>query len=269
MAVLRQDEIARVTNLVQTASMTSLGWYRTDTAVSNKAASGFDPVTEADRSVERDLRAGLEAIFGDRHQIVGEEYGTTGSGRYAWYLDPIDGTRAFVTGQPMWGTLVGLLDTQEQQTVAGWMHVPPLNETYVAAGTEASKTTVRIGRSGESKAIQTSGLQDLSKATLLSTHPDMMTQFKADEFADLCGRVQLTRYSGDCLNYGLLAEGGADLVVENLLEPYDVMALIPIVAQAGGVITNLDGAEPVEGGYVVAAASEELHSAALEVLNRT
>lgn len=267
MTVLRADQIARVTKLVQTASMSSLAWYRRELAVDNlvvdnKATAGYDPVTEADRSVERDLRAGLQSIFGDSHQIVGEEYGTSGEGRFVWYLDPIDGTRAFVTGQPMWGTLVGLLDKEQGTTVAGWMHVPPLNETYIAAG----NGTTRIGPAGQTD-ISTSSVTDLANATLLSTHPDMMKGEREAEFDKLCHRVRLTRYSGDCLNYGLLAEGGADLVVEDKLEPYDIMALIPIVKQAGGLITNLDGAEPIAGGYVVAAATTELHQAALEILN--
>ncbi len=274
MGVLRADQIARITSLVQTASMTSLGWYRKELSIDNKAAvgvgdgamSGYDPVTEADRSVERDLRAGLESIFGDEHQIVGEEYGVTGEGRYAWYLDPIDGTRAFVTGQPMWGTLVGLLDTEAGATVAGWMHIPPLNETYVAAAAGESVATRRIGPAGES-VISTSSVTDLAEATLLSTHPDMMRGEREAQFNEICGRVKLTRYSGDCVNYALLAEGGADLVVEDRLEPYDVMALIPIVKGAGGIITNLDGSEPIAGGYVVAAATPELHKAALEILN--
>jgi histidinol phosphatase-like enzyme (inositol monophosphatase family) len=260
--VLRADQIARVTKLVQTASMSSLAWYRSDLAIDNKAESGYDPVTEADRSVERDLRAGLEAIFGDSHQIVGEEYGTTGDGRFVWYLDPIDGTRAFVTGQPMWGTLVGLLDKEAGATIAGWMHVPPLNETYLAAGSG----TKRITPAGQTD-ISTSRLTNLAGATLLSTHPDMMKGEREIQFDELCRQVKLTRYSGDCVNYALLAEGGADLVVEDQLEPYDVIALIPIVRQAGGVITNLDGTEPIGGGYVVAAATPELHAAALEILN--
>jgi histidinol phosphatase-like enzyme (inositol monophosphatase family) len=263
MTILRADQVARVTKLVQQASMSSLAWYRDGVAVENKATTGFDPVTEADRSVERDLRAGLEEIFGDAHQIVGEEYGTTGQGRFAWYLDPIDGTRAFVTGQPMWGTLVGLLDTELGKTVAGWMHIPPLGETYVAAGTGSTK---RLGPMGAG-AISTSSVTELGAATLLSTDPRMFQGPYASVFERLTSQVRLTRFSGDCVNYGLLAEGGADLVVENGLQPYDVMALIPIVVQAGGVITNLDGAEPIEGGYVVAASTLELHKAALDFLN--
>lgn len=243
--------------------MSSLAWYRDGVAVDNKSTDGFDPVTEADRSVERDLRAGLEEIFGDAHQIIGEEYGTSGHGRFAWYLDPIDGTRAFVTGQPMWGTLVGLLDTELGKTVAGWMHIPPLQETYIAAGAGSTK---RLGPMGAA-AISTSSVTELCDATLLSTDPRMFAEHQAGAFERLSSTVRLTRFSGDCVNYALLAEGGADLVVENGLEPYDVMALIPIVTQAGGVITNLDGEEPIAGGYVVAAATPELHKAALDFLN--
>lgn len=252
-----------VTELVRACGNESLSWFRTGLVVDNKAETGFDPVTEADRHVERLIRSQLEEWF-PAHVILGEEDGETGAGcqttNHRWVIDPIDGTRAFVSGQPMWGTLLGL--QLEGIPVAGWLHVPPLDETYVAfdgAGVIRSST-------GE-RALATSGITALAEATLLCTHPTMFeTNDEQLAFARVADQCRLTRYSGDCVNYGLVASGDADLVVENQLQPYDVIPLIPIVEAAGGVITDRDGGPPVNGGWAVAAATPELHAAALEAL---
>ncbi|MGH1493289.1 MAG: inositol monophosphatase family protein [Acidimicrobiales bacterium] len=251
------DEVA---DMVRSASVLSLEWYRQiDNRIDNKASAGFDPVTEADRAVESDLRRRLSERF-PGHAILGEEFGTTGGGRYRWIIDPIDGTRAFITGQPMWGTLLGFQD--EGRPVAGWMHVPPLNESYVGH-TECSFITADARRT-----VTVSGTTALAEATLLCTHPTMFAAgWEAAAFAELADQVKLVRYSGDCLNYGLLAMGLADLVVENQLANYDILPLIPIIESAGGIVTDLDGKLPVDGGFVVAAATGELHDAALGMLN--
>lgn len=256
-----------VTRLVQEASNRSLLWFRQAPGgaqesldVGNKAAAGqFDPVTEADRAVEDEIRAGLHKLFPD-HAILGEERGLTGSGCIRWIIDPIDGTRAFISGQPMWGTLVGLQDGD--QTLAGWMHQPTTSETYVATPSRSWWDSAQ-GR----RPLQTSSVTTLEDAILLCTHPTMFeTPAEIDAFSRVDAAAKLTRYSGDCVNYALLATGSADLVVENQMQPYDIIPLIPIVENAGGVVTGLDGASPLQGGWVVAAATPELHQAALAAL---
>lgn len=255
--------VADVTELVRSCGNESLSWFRSRLKVDNKADAGFDPVTEADRHVERLIRSQLQEWFPD-HAILGEEDGETGpasqTASHRWVIDPIDGTRAFVSGQPMWGTLLGL--QLEDVPVAGWLHVPPLGETYVAFD------GVGMMRSphGE-RALATSGVTSLGDATLLCTHPTMFeTTDERSAFARVDEQCRLTRYSGDCVNYGLVASGDADLVVENQLQPYDVIPLIPIVEAAGGVITDRDGGPATNGGWAVAAATPELHAAALEAL---
>ncbi|MCP3990829.1 MAG: histidinol-phosphatase [Actinomycetia bacterium] len=229
-------------------------------AVENKLEQGFDPVTEADRAVEDEIRAGLERRFAD-HAIMGEEGGETGEGPYRWVIDPIDGTRAFISGQPMWGTLVGF--QIEGEPVAGWMHQPVLDETHVATPSGGWLT-----RNGETRPLGTSRVTELGDAIVLCTHPEMfVTEREREGFGRIDQAARLVRYSGDCVNYGLLAAGHADLVVENQLKPYDIIPLIPIVEAAGGVITDIAGRIPVDGGYVVAAASRELHEAALAMLS--
>lgn len=262
------DHEPELTALIQTASDRSLQWFRTRMAIENKAETGFDPVTAADRAVEDELRAALASRFPD-HVILGEERGVSGGaaaeglvGRYRWVIDPIDGTRAFVSGQPMWGTLVGLQDGDD--VIAGWLHQPPTSETYLATPRGAR----RIDRRGTVHDLATSAVTDLADAILLNTHPSMFDDDPADRaaFERVVGAVRMTRYSGDCVNYGLVASGDADLVVENQLQPYDIIPLIPIIEHAGGVITDLDGRPPIHGGWAVAAATPELHAAALSLL---
>lgn len=260
---------AAVTTLVRNASRRSLAWYRRTIEVDNKLADGYDPVTEADRVVEDEIRDGLGRLFPD-HAILGEERGETGSGPYRWTIDPIDGTRAFVIGQPMWGTLVGL--QARGVPVAGWMHQPVLDETHVAtpAGGRlffGDPDALDGGRQGSSVTLRARPTTELDEAVMVCTHPEMFAPGpEAEAFARLDTAVRMTRYSGDCANYGLLAAGHVDLVVENGLAPYDIVPLIPIVQAAGGVITDLAGDLPLDGGYVVAAATPELHAAAVAVL---
>ncbi len=157
-----------VTQMVEDASRAALDWFRRpagSVVVDNKLATGFDPVTEADRFVERQLRAALLDRF-PGHAVLGEEDGESGSGRHRWVIDPIDGTRAFISGQPMWGTLLGL--QIDDAPVAGWMHLPVLHETYVAVEATATLATP----SGE-RQLATSDVDDLGEAILLCTHPTM------------------------------------------------------------------------------------------------
>lgn len=247
-----------VAGLVRRSSELSLRWYRSLDRVDNKKVDGFDPVTEADRAVESELRRELERRFPD-HQILGEEFGLSGSGPHRWTIDPIDGTRAFITGQPMWGTLLGF--QVDDDPVAGWMHLPVLGETFVGHG-----STRLITPEGE-RPVTVAATERLQDAVVLCTHPDMFEPGpEAEAFARVADRVRMVRYSGDCLNYGLLAMGLADSVIENGLASYDIVPLIPIVEGAGGIVTDLDGNPPLAGGYVVASATEALHRATLQLL---
>ncbi len=267
------NDIDAITSIVQQASDLALAWFRQPLEVANKLAGAtirpdaavsdaapFDPVTEADRAVEDALRSALAARFPD-HEILGEERGLTGHGQHRWIIDPIDGTRAFITGQPLWGTLLGL--RYEDRMLAGWLHNPVLRETYVGSVNGSFRIT-----SAGIEPIMTSAVTDLDQAVVLCTHPDLFAPGpESDAFARLGRATKMVRYSGDCMNYALLASGFGDLVVENQLQSYDIAALIPIIEHAGGVITSLDGGSAIDGGYVVAAANPQLHAAAIAVLN--
>lgn len=251
--------------LLPEAGRLALEWFRTAMVPDDKGSPvGYDPVTEADRAVEAHLRAGLAGAFPE-HRIVGEEGGTTGPADAAawWVIDPIDGTKAFVTGVPAWGTLVGLVDGDDPQ--AGWMHQPFLGETFSAVAGQA-----RYERNGiAGPPLRTSRCTELADATLYCTHPNMFgpgTPIQA--FERVSAAVRLQRFGGDCYSYCLLAMGHIDLVVEDNLQPYDIVPLIPIIEAAGGVVTDLDGRRPIAGGFVVAAATRPLHARALELAKK-
>ena len=247
--------------LLDAAAALALRWFRSDLGVDDKGgAMGYDPVTEVDRGIELLLREGITARFPE-HAIVGEEHGTSGpaNARASWIIDPIDGTRAFISGLPEWGTLVGL--RVDGRPAAGWAEIPYLGERFAAVDGEGWFT-----RQGERRGLKTRADASLADAILRCTHPAV---FNADEWAAfqrLANAVRLQRYGGDCYSYCLLALGHVDLVVESSLQAYDIVPLIPIIEAAGGVVTDLDGEMPLNGGMVVAAANRELHARAMAVL---
>jgi myo-inositol-1(or 4)-monophosphatase len=236
--------------------------FRKPLAVGNKAGpAAFDPVTAADRAAERAIREAILARF-PNHGIVGEEYGTVaGKGRYRWVIDPIDGTRAFITGSPLWGTLIGLMDGH--RPILGLMNQPFTGERFWSDGRRAHWR----GRSGKARRIGTRACARLGDAVLTSTHPEMFASpDEAGRFNDVRLRVRMTRFGGDCYGYCLLAAGFVDLIVEAGLKPYDIVALVPIVEAAGGIVTTWDGGPATDGGRVVAAGDKRVHQEAMAIL---
>lgn len=245
--------------LAAAAAAETLPRFRRGGDVGNKGETGFDPVTEADREAERAIRAVLRKAFPD-HGILGEEWGAENTGgRFVWVVDPIDGTRAFISGLPLWGTLVGLTDNGD--AVAGMMSQPFTGELFFTTGAES-----RFEGPGGPKVLQTRGTTKLAEATLCTTTPALFQGAARAAYDALEGQVRLARYGTDCYAYCMLAAGNVDLVVEAGLQPYDVVALIPIVENAGGVMTGWDGGPAETGGSIVAAATPSLHRAALAAL---
>lgn len=260
---LTAAEVAEITGLVVAAGDRALEWFRREMPIRNKhtVVGGYDPVTEADHAVEDDLRAALSERY-PNDRILGEERGETGQGLRRWVIDPIDGTRAFVSGNPLWGTLLGL--HEGDQVLAGWMHLPALGETYVGTVDECW-----LEHGGERRDLATRATRQLSDAVLCATTPEMFEgPGERAAFERVADRAQLTRFGGDCVNYGLLALGTVDLVIEAGLNTYDIMAVIPVIEGAGGVVTDRSGARAMDGGFVVAAATHELHAAALALVNQ-
>lgn len=230
-----------------------------DLVSDNKYEVGFDPVTEADRAAEQAIRALIREAYPD-HGIIGEEFGVENDdSRHVWVIDPVDGTRSFISGIPLWGTLVGLLE--DGRAVAGMMSQPFTGELFHADADGAF-----YDGPGGARRLRVRANRPLSEATLCTTTPALFSGGKRAAYDRLEGRVKLARYGTDCYAYAMLASGMIDLVVEAGLQPYDVVALVPIIEKAGGVITRWDGGPAEKAGDIVAAATPELHRAALELL---
>lgn len=235
--------------------------FRAPLPIDNKLGPGsFDPVTPADRAVERSIRERIAARYPD-HGIVGEEFGErVGGSAWSWIIDPIDGTRAFMTGLPAWGCLLGIL--RDGEPAAGLMHQPVLRETFCGDGERAW-----LHRAGTRHTLRTRAGATLAEAVLCATHPDMFNAATLARFQTLAGRVRLMRYGGDCYNYCLLAHGLVDIVVEDDLHAHDILPLVPILRGAGASVTDLAGAPAGGGRLVVAAANPALHAAALAAMS--
>lgn len=240
-----------------------LPYFRTRMGIDNKAGDdAFDPVTAADVAAERAI-ADMVTRRWPGHGFIGEEHGShRPDAAVRWVVDPIDGTRAFIMGWPMWGTLIGLLDGPFP--VLGLMDQPFTRERFWSG---ADGAFMRVGNAAP-VSLETRRCPRLADAILATTHPDL---FGAGEemlaFSRLKAEVRMTRFGGDCYGYCLLAAGFVDLIVESGLKPYDIVALIPIIEKAGGRVTTWDGRPATEGGRIIAAGDPQLHERALAVLS--
>lgn len=237
-----------------------LPFFRLHQDIANKAARGFDPVTEADRAAELAIRAHIRRAFPD-HGIRGEEFGVENEGaEYEWVIDPIDGTRGFVCGLPTWGTLVAL--TRGGRPVRGMMNQPYVGERFEGDGAAARLVTAK----GERR-LATRRCGALADAFIATTSPRIIKGAEGEAYDRLEARCRLARYGTDCYAYAMLAAGHIDLVCETGLQPYDIAALVPIVEGAGGIVTTWAGGPAAEGGAIIAAGDPALHAQALSVLS--
>ena len=257
MASLPTEFISLANKLADTSGPIARKYFRQPLEIVSKADAS--PVTIADRACELEMRKIIEAQF-PVHGIYGEEYGVVrADSEYVWVLDPIDGTAAFVTGMPVFGTLIAL--AQNKKTILGIIDQPISRERWI--GGQGMATTLN------GSAVQTRDCGGIENAALYITTSDMLTtDEERRRFANVKQAVQISRFGGDCYSYGLLATGHVDLVVESQLQPYDFMALVGVVEGAGGVISDWDG-KPLtieSGNQVLAAATPKLHAQALALL---
>ncbi|MBB3897727.1 myo-inositol-1(or 4)-monophosphatase [Roseococcus suduntuyensis] len=199
-----------------------------------EAKGDASPVTEADRAAERALRAFLAERF-PSHGIMGEEYGTErGDAEYLWVLDPIDGTRAFLTGRPLFGTLIGLL--HRGVPVLGLIDQPVTGERWVGVAGEGTRFTSPLGGTARARPCAR-----LAEAELSVTSPDIFDAAQRPGFERVRQAARRVTWGGDCYAYGLVALGLVDAVVEATLKPWDWAALVPVVEGAGGRMTDWQG----------------------------
>lgn len=259
------DDIVTVLRAAtRAADQETLSRFRTNLAVENKLAAGFDPVTEADKSAERAIRAVIENRF-PNHSVIGEEHDNKDTGSpFAWIIDPIDGTRSFIAGVPLWGTLIGF--AYQGRVLAGIMSQPFTGEIFLGLPGAA----LWHQRGGPEITLRTSGCTDMSSARLFSTSPSLFnTPARNTTWEALKTASMQTRYGCDCYAYCLLAAGHADIVVEPDLNVFDIAALIPIIEQAGGRLATWSGGSADNGGDIVAAATPELLDAALNLIAKS
>ncbi len=255
------DFTAFIGRMATASGETILPFFRTTLGIENKnAGHDLDPVTEADRAAEAVMRRMIKDNF-PQHGIVGEEFGAErADAEYVWVLDPIDGTKSFIAGFPIWGTLIALM--HNGSPAFGMMHQPYIGERFSGDGGAARYE----GASGKRK-LTVRRCASLAEATLYTTSPRLMKAPDRAQFERIESDVRLSRYGGDCYAYCMLAAGHLDLIIETELKPYDVAALIPIVNGAGGVMTTWEGKPAHAGGRIVAAGDKRVHEAALKLLN--
>jgi histidinol phosphatase-like enzyme (inositol monophosphatase family) len=258
-----QQDLIRVAHLLADAARpeTLRHFRKGDLSADDKAGpdARFDPVTEADRAAERAMR---EIIARERPAdgILGEEFGTVaGTSGLTWVLDPIDGTRGYISGTPTWGVLIAVSDATGP--LYGVIDQPYIGERF-SGGFGTAEVRGPLGVAP----LSTRNGRAFDASTLLSTFPEVGSAAERRAFAAVSEKVKLTRYGMDCYGYALLAAGQVDLVIEAGLHPYDVHAPIAVIRAAGGIVSNWQGGAAHNGGRVIAAANRDVHAVALEIL---
>lgn len=254
------DLIPFAQRLADAAKTETLAYFRGANLATVSKKAAFDPVTVADRAAETAMRTLIEA---ERPEdgILGEEHGNKASqSGLTWVLDPIDGTRGYISGTPTWGTLIACHDGSKP--ILGLIDQPYIGERFIGAG-DVAQMTGPLG----ARDLGVTATTQLKDAIIFTTFPEMGNPQAATAFARVATLCKLTRYGMDCYAYALLAAGQIDLVIEAALEPYDIQAPIAVVEAAGGLLTNWQGGPADQGGTAIAAATPALHKAAMDLLN--
>ena len=259
-AAERDDLVATAHALADAARIATLAHFRTaDLSADTKEAARFDPVTVADRESELAMRAVLAARR-PQDGILGEEFAATqGTSGLTWVLDPIDGTRGYLSGTPTWGVLISVRDADG--VLYGLIDQPYIGERF-----EGGLGIARMQGPMGARVLRTRPPRPLGDAILFSTFPEVGTDDEGAAFRRVVPQVRLVRYGTDCYAYALLAAGQIDLVIEAGLQAYDVQAPIAVITAAGGIVTGWDGAPCLNGGRVLAAANAQVHAAAMALL---
>lgn len=255
------EELAQVAELMADAARAVILPYFRSAGLKddNKLAGGYDPVTQADREAEAAMRAVL-AQHRPQDGILGEEFGTSaGTSGLTWVLDPIDGTRGFVSGTPTWGVLIAV--STADGPFFGMVDQPYIGERFVGTPEGAWLT-----RAGTRTPLRTRSPRPLEEAIVFTTFPELGSPAEAAAFRAVAEKAKLTRYGMDCYAYALVASGQVDLVIEAQLQPYDIQGPIGLIQAAGGIVTDWDGGPAHNGGRAIAAANAEIHAQALAIL---
>ena len=243
------------------ARLISLKYFKKKIRIKNKQKNGFDPVTVADIKIQKRLNLLILKNFPD-HSIIGEEETYRKNSTYEWCIDPIDGTKSFIQGMPLWGTLISL--AKNGNIILGLADIPVLDERYIGYEKKAYKIV-----NGKKTNLKIRNNNKISDSILNTTSPYLFAN-KSDQlsFERLTKQVKLIRLGGDCYNYCLLADGHVDIVVESGLNPWDIRALEPIIINAGGVIKTWDNKKIFDGGRIIACTNNKIFDECRSILNK-
>ena len=259
----KQSLFENAIDIVCEAGKITNRYFKQNLIIENKAKNSFNPVTVADRSAEKKIREIIGKLY-PNDAIVGEEYGKKeGSTDFTWIIDPIDGTKAFISGIPTWGILLSLL--RHKEPILGIIYQPFTNELFWGGfGQSFKKINLK---SNNPQSISVRKCENITSAVVATSSPIIPSQLFQSRLNEIMRLSKLDRYGLDCYAYAMLADGRIDAVIEFGLQEYDVRAPEAIVLSAGGIISNLDGSYPLKGGDVIASGDPRLHEQIIKVFN--
>ncbi len=245
--------------LADNARKISLRYYKRKIKIVSKNSQDFDPVTIADIKIQKVLNKLINLHYPD-HSVLGEEASVIKKSKYEWCIDPIDGTKSFIQGVPLWGTLISL--AHNNKIIIGLADIPALDERYIGYSKKAYKFI-----KGKKTSLSVRQNLKLNESILNTTSPYVFAN-KSDQksFERLGEKVKSVRLGGDCYSYCLLADGHIDIVVESGLKPWDIRALEPIIKFAGGKIKTWDNDDIFNGGRIIACNNRKLFNASRSIL---
>ena len=245
--------------LADQARKISLKYFKKNLTAISKLENSFDPVTIADINIQKTLNSHIKKEF-PSHSVLGEEESVQGNSEYEWCIDPIDGTKSFIQGVPLWGTLISL--AKNKKIIIGVADIPALNERYVGYSNVAYKII-----NGKKNKLSVRQINKLTDATLNTTSPYLFeNKFDQKAFEKVASKAKLTRLGGDCYSYCLLADGHVDIVIESGLKPWDIRAMEPIIKNAGGIIKTWESNDIIDGGRIIACNNLKLFNQSKKIL---
>ena len=247
--------------LADNARKISLKYFKKKIEIISKNKQIFDPVTIADIAIQKKINKLINQYY-PRHSVLGEEESIIKESIYEWCIDPIDGTKSFIQGIPLWGTLISL--AKNKKIILGIADIPALDERYIGY----SNKSYKIVR-GKKSLLGVSSKFKLSECILNTTSPYVFAN-RSDQrsFEKLSTKVKSTRLGGDCYSYCLLADGHVDIVLESGLKPWDIRALEPIITNAGGTIRTWENTEVISGGRIIACNNQKLFNNIVKAIKK-
>tara|TARA_Y100000768_G_scaffold333690_1_gene273865 strand:+ start:1074 stop:1874 length:801 start_codon:yes stop_codon:yes gene_type:complete len=247
--------------LADNARKISLKYFKKKLKITSKEKNIFDPVTIADITIQKKINKLINHRYPD-HSILGEEESVIRESDYEWCIDPIDGTKSFIQGVPLWGTLISL--AKNNRIILGIADIPALDERYVGY----SNISYKIVK-GKKHNLKVNDSFKLKNCVLNTTSPYVFAN-KSDQksFEKVSKEVKSTRLGGDCYSYCLLADGHVDIVIESGLKPWDIRALEPIIVNAGGILKTWENNEIISGGRIIACNNKKLLNRIIKIIKK-